>query len=81
MQSALECCCRCLDVGLKDDGIRALLLSEGLLAKALPLLQPSAASCPAEALMTAIVALPGTSEESRAMQAALAPAALVMYNR
>ena len=81
MGSALECCCRCLDVGLKDDSIRALLLSEGLLADALPLLQPSAASCPAGVLMTAIAALPNTSEEGRAMQAALAPAALVIYNR
>ncbi|KAL0041759.1 hypothetical protein WJX79_003625 [Trebouxia sp. C0005] len=72
---------RCLDVGLKDDGIRALFLAEGLLANTLPLLQPSAASCPADALMTAIAALPGTTEEGREMQAALAPAALVMYNR
>ncbi|KAL0037621.1 hypothetical protein WJX77_005190 [Trebouxia sp. C0004] len=72
---------RCLDVGLKDDGIRALFTSEGLLANALPLLQPSAAGCPADALMTAMAALPGTCEDGRAKQAALAPAALVMYNR
>ena len=74
-------CCRCLDLGLQDSSIRGTFLSEGLLASALPLLQPSSVDGPAEALIAAIVALPEANHEGRAVQASLASTALVLHNR
>ena len=55
-------CCRCLDLGLQDPQMRDILLSEGLLEAALPLLAPSAGNCPVHALMTAVEALPECCE-------------------
>lgn len=54
-------CCRCLDLGLQDEGIRGIFLSEGLLAIALPLLAVKDSNSPIDALTTAIADLPDGS--------------------
>ena len=61
--------CRCIDLGLRHDTIREVLLSEGLLAAALPLLRPDTGKGPVNMLMNALEALhatlPGEAEAAQ----------------
>ena len=72
---------RCLDLGLCDESMREVCLSEGLLEAALPLLQPDAANGPFAELIDALTAMTHAEQPHHAMLARLAPAAILLYNR